>query len=98
MGLNQVEYSLLEPLMGSDGEDRAEIEFKPVPRSTQAANRIETCGRTRLFILSIFAFLIIYLTIATSHVDLPQIVVRVPPDENPGERHIQRVRVLCLYV
>lgn len=93
MGLDQVEYSLLEPLMGSDTEaqqqQQAEIGFSRTPavqRQTAAAIRNEACGRTRLFILSIFAFLLIYLTIATSHVDLPTIVVRVPPDENEGTR------------
>lgn len=85
MGLNQVEYSLLEPLMGSDNEAQVDVDYKPVSRSTLAANRIESCGRTRLFILSIIAFLVIYVTIASSDVDLPTITVRVPPDENEGD-------------
>lgn len=75
--------------MGSDNEAQADVQFKPGNRRDHAAptvaNRGDTCGRARLFILAIFAFLILYITIASTQVDLPQIIVRVPPDENESK-------------
>lgn len=82
-GMNQqVEYSLLEPLMGSDAEGQ-EIAFKS--RKEVLANRVDTWGRARLFLLSIFAFLIIYVSIASSRITLEPIPVKIPPDDNKGK-------------
>lgn len=84
---NNVEYSLL---MASDAEGQNEFELRsPVTRRdpkmpSAVSTKIEACGKTRLFMLSLFATCLILITIASSRVQLPQIVVRVPPDENQG--------------
>lgn len=93
MGQNRVEYSLLEPLLMDSDTEQADLEFKPSCRRDhngplKVTKRIETCGRARLFVLIILAFLVLYVTIASSRVDLPQIIVRVPPDENEGNNCI----------
>lgn len=86
----EVEYTLLDPLMGSDSEIRQDIEFKPLNRRNHlalATNKIknESCSRARLFVVAILAFIVIYVSIGISREDLPQIIVRVPPDDNGGK-------------
>lgn len=88
--------------MGSDNEAQVDVQFKPANRRDHAAaptvsNRGDACGRARLFILAIFAFLILYITIASTQVDLPQIIVRVPPDENEGNHFRIPQRSLRVY-
>lgn len=100
----------MEPLLGSDNEDRGSIEFKPVsatttkdhfPITSAAARRSETWGRARLVIVTLVAFLLIYVSIASSGIELPQVViVHVPPDENPGmsQMSVGRVRIKIVFM
>lgn len=100
----EAEYTLLDPLIGSDSETQArqDIEFKPLNRRnhlTLATSKIrnESCSRARLFVLAIFAFIVIYVSIGVSREDLPQIV-RVPPDDNGGKAACVGHRINPLYL
>lgn len=79
-----VEYTLLEPLIeGSDGEQ--EVNYKQLARKAPNANRSETCGRMRFFLLGLFAFFLVYVSLSSARETLPQIVVKLPPDDVNGK-------------
>lgn len=89
MARGQVDYTLLEPLMDEALESGQDVDFKPNrrdPRVTLSANtRSEQCNRVRLFILVVLAFILVYVSLGVTREDLPQAIVRVPPDDNGGE-------------
>lgn len=82
----------MEPLLASDNDESQNgIEFKPPTVTTKdrypttaCQRRNETCGRVRLLIVTFIAFILICVSIASTGVELPPMVVHVPPDENPG--------------
>lgn len=85
--------------MGSDAEmqqDVLEFEFKPLNLNRRSSLDVEaitkdgggrfehTCGKTRLLVLGLLAFVLVYVSIASTRVDLPTIIVHVPPDDVEG--------------
>lgn len=74
----------MEPLLSSEPND---LEIgngaSSLKRHDLKAARAESFGRARLFVFSLVAFFLIYLSITYGSYELPQmVVVRVPPDDN----------------